>query len=446
MWTVSEKSYLKSRGTERSRLLNQFRSDQKIFDRQYRKTERSYKFRTLIEIDESCKNDHKKFWDMLKRLGPRKTKQIPNEIIDAHGDVINDTRAVLDKWRSDYENLYTFQPQPGEFDDDHYNLIKNTGANPHQDELQYNINYDITDEEVKQVVKEAKLNKAVGIDNLPNEILKSPASIKVLTRLFKKVFQSGIIPTCWKYGILKPIPKSSLNDLRDPLQYRAISLLSTVYKLFSSIINKRIVKVCEENNIFADEQNGFRRERACVDHIFSLTSIIRNRKNKRLPTYAAYIDFEKAFDRIGRTLLFHKIQKLGFGGKITELIKNIYKGGKCGVNVNGNITNWFPCEYGVRQGDVLSPTLFGLYINDLVQELKDGSSGINLGELIVVCLLYADDLVLVSESPEDLQKMLDILNNWCKRWRLRVNISKSKLFTTETKVNQEVTSNLNWAI
>ena len=247
------------------------------------------------------------------------------------------------------------------------------------------------------------------------------------------------MPTVWKIGIIKPIPKSSLLDPRVPLQYRGICLLSTVYKLFSGILNQRITKVADENALFVDEQNSFRKKRSCIDHIFTLTSIIRNRKAKRLPTYVAYIEFEKAFDRVDRNLLVHKLLSLGINGRIIESLKCIYNKCAAGINVNGYITDWFNTEYGVRQGDTLSPTLFGLYINDLVTELKNNTNGITCEEFIIQCLLYADDLVLISETEEDLQNMLHVLNDWCKKWRMKVNVSKSKImhFRTTGHVESE---------
>ena len=118
--------------------------------------------------------------------------------------------------------------------------------------------------------------------------------------LFNKIYESSITPTIWNLAIVKPIPKNSLADPRLPLEYRGISLLSTVYKLFTSVLNNRIVQIAEQHKLYADEQNGFRKNRSCEDHLFSLSSIIRNGKREKLPTF---VDFEKAFDRVDRNLL-----------------------------------------------------------------------------------------------------------------------------------------------
>ena len=367
---------------------------------------------------------------MLKNLGPRRKCEIPMEVYDDNGDVSDDTNVVLRKWCDDYEHLFNFQSAPGDFDDDFYNsckeqlpLLEEQCASIATDGL----NSVIGLSEVEAALRHAKLRKAIGIDNLPNEILKNANTVNLLHALFDAIFNTGVTPTIWKTAILKPLPKSSLVDPRLPLQYRGISLLSTVYKIYSSILNKRITKYAEENNIFADEQNGFRSGRSCQDHIYSLTTIIRNRRQQGKSTYVAFIDMEKAFDRVDRDLLFYKLIKLGIGGKIYTSIKNMYIGSKACINVNGYISDSFFTEFGVKQGDCLSPTLFGLYINDLVSDIKNTTIGVDIGLLNIHCLLYADDIAFLAETEDDLQNMLNTMHSWCHKWRMKVNASKSKV-------------------
>ncbi len=428
-----EKVFLAAEGTVRMRERNRFKDTQKLFDREYRKAERRYLRERQEDIEHICTNDPKKFWQTLKSLGPNKKADIPLEVYDDEGNICRNLNDVLKKWKSDFEKLYSQVPGDTEFDDVFYRQLRDDTGFVNNVPTKDGLNHDISASEVKKSVSQAKNNKSVGLDNLPNEILKNDTSINILTLLFNKIFDYQIIPSVWKVGIIKPIPKSSLVDPRMPLQYRGISLISTVYKVFSNVMNTRIVKVAEENHIFCDEQNGFRKGRSCLDHIFVLTSIIRNRKAQRLPTFVAYIDFEKAFDRVDRNLLYYKLTSLGISGKILNCIKNIYDGSKSGVNVNGYITDWFSSDYGVRQGDCLSPTLFGLFINDLVDDIRSCSKGIQIPNLNLHCLLYADDLALISESEEDLQCMLNGLMNWCKKWRMKINVNKSKVVHYRTK-------------
>ncbi len=129
----------------------------------------------------------------------------------------------------------------------------------------------------------------------------------ILYKLLRKCFLSAILPTVWLKAIIKPIPKSSSKDPSVPLNYMGISLLSCLGKVFSGIINVRVVNYCEENGIYKDEQNGFRKHRSCEDHIFVLTSIIKNRMSEGRETFCAFIDMQKAFDFIDHDLLFYKL-------------------------------------------------------------------------------------------------------------------------------------------
>ena len=105
----------------------------------------------------------------------------------------------------------------------------------------------------------------------------------------------------------------------------------------------------------------------------------------------------------------------------------MYSDSKACINLNGYLTNCFPAEFGVKQGDCLSPTLFGLYINDLVEDIKQNTVGVNVGLFNLHCLLYADDIALLAESEDDLQNMFNILKVWCQKWRMKVNPNKSKV-------------------
>ena len=353
---------------------------------------------------------------------------------------------ILDKWKTEYEALFTFNTEPGTFDDAFYEeCLKDLEDLEQNGPVHFNLDQPIDTQEVKKVIEKAKFNKSIGIDNLPNEIFKNGKSTEVITKLFNKVYDTSIVPTIWRLAIIKPIPKNSTMDPRLPLQYRGISLLSTVYKLYASVLNNRIVNVAEGNQCFVDEQNGFRKNRSCSDHLFTLTSIIRNRKHRKLSTYVAFVDLEKAFDRIDRTLLYYKLRNMGFGGKIYQAVKTIYQKCSARININDYLTNNFSSEFGVRQGDSLSPTLFGLFINDLATDLNNSGNGINIeNDLSVKVLMFADDLAILSESEQDLQNMIQSLYTWCKKWRMKVNVNKTKIVHFRNKGQQHTHFNFSY--
>ena len=151
-----------------------------------------------------------------------------------------------------------------------------------------------------------------------------------------------------------------MKDPHVPSEYRGLSLLSHVGKIYSQVLNNHIVSYCEITDLFCDEQNGFRKSRSCEDHIFSLTTIIRNRLKMKKDIFIAFIDMQKAFDWVNRDFLWYKLLVHNISGKIYWAVRSIYNYNESCVKVNTLLSEWFKVSVGVRQGDNLSPTLFGI--------------------------------------------------------------------------------------
>ena len=246
-------------------------------------------------------------------------------------------------------------------------------------------------------------------------------------------------PSQWKLGLVNPIPKSGTNDPRDPMSYRGITLISVVCKIYCDVIRKRLTEWLESNNIIHDEQNGFRKDRGCVDHLYSFSSIVQNRKLCKKPTFACFIDARKAFDRVNRDCLWFKLRSLGIHGNLYNSIKSLYVDVKCAVKINDIKTNWFDVNNGVKQGCILSPVLFNLYINDIVDEMNVLNCGIPMLNSKIDMLMYADDIVLMSESEQNLQKMLDCVLVWARKWRISLNESKTQVVHFRPKSHNKST-------
>ena len=201
-----------------------------------------------------------------------------------------DHDSILKGWHDDYKELYKGYDND-EFDGAFYEYaiseitrLEDTCTNMNEGF----INQSIMVNEVSKVLRKMRNNKSVGIDNLPYEVLKNQESSILLQKLFNKIFQAHIIPSLWKKAIIKPIPKGSTTDPRLPLQYRGIALLSTVYKIYTGVLNNRISSYMEDNGLYAEEQNGFRQGRSCSEHLFTVSSIIRNRKLQGKQTYTVF--------------------------------------------------------------------------------------------------------------------------------------------------------------
>ncbi len=428
-----EKVYVNFKGCKRTKdqLRLAFISARNCFDKTLRQRQRIYRRGMLIDIEQCDTSNPRKFWKYIHKLGPKKNNSIPLEVYDSDGNISYDKDTVLKTWENEYKNL--LNSNDGIFDDDFLADIQSTKAHLEQNmqDPLYTQNTDLNKtidlDEVRKVVNKSKLGKACGTDELPNEVLKNENMVKCLHALFQMCFDYSMIPSVWSQAIISPIPKSSKNDPRLPLSYRGLSLLSCIYKLYSAILNNRVLSFLESNELLHEEQNGFRKDRSCVDHIFSITSIIRNKLNEGSDVYVAYVDFRKAFDLVNRDMLLFRMLEYGIDGKMYFAIKNIYAKASCSVRVNDLMTNWFDTSQGVKQGDNLSPTCFLTFINPLLGELKKTGLGVRIGTELVSVLAYADDLALMAENEGDLQKLLDVLFEWCRKWRLSINTDKTKV-------------------
>ena len=305
------------------------------------------------------------------------------------------------------------------------------------------LNEPITEEEIIAASKKLKNNKSPGDDNIANEYIK--ASIQPMIRcyvgLFNKILDTGVYPEAWTVGLIIPIYKKK-GDIMDSNNYRGVTLLSCIGKLFTSVLNERLKVYCESNKIINENQAGFRANHSTVDHIFSLKALTDLMFKSKQKLYCAFVDYEKAFDTVWRDGLWYKLHMCGVykTSKVYNIIVKMYENIKSCVFSGNMKSKYFASNTGVRQGENLSPLLFVLYINDLETYLlskgnnhidfKDDAAN-NLVKLFI--LLYADDTIILSNTVAGLQKSLDDLKNYCTEWKLRVNCSKTKVVIFEKR-------------
>ena len=304
------------------------------------------------------------------------------------------------------------------------------------------INRPFEEKEVLEQIKKLKNNKASGIDQVINEFIKnSPENmVHLIVKMFNIVLETGIIPTDWTIGLIKPIHKKGSTD--DPDNYRGITLLSCIGKCFTAIINTCLTKYLDCVGIIGEEQAGFRHGYSTLDHIFVFHSILSIYLHKKRKVYVAFIDYKKAFDLIDRSSLWSKLIASSINGKIIRVIYNMYDNAKSCVVNDSMYSEFFGCNIGVRQGENLSPLLFAIYLNDFdlfisrrYEGLKDLSVDIKtfLSDddveifLRIFSLLYADDTIVMAETERELQAALNAVFDYCKTWHLTVNTSKTKI-------------------
>ena len=416
---VAETSYLKAdRNNQKQQLRHEYVLKRKKFDKKVQQCKRSYWYQLQEDLTSSCSNP-KEFWRKIGKIGvgAERQRNIPMEIKLNDGSVCTDRETVLNKWKNDFSLML--------------NIVQNVSIecenNPIVDKTDEFLDCDITIEEVFHVLKLAKNGKSPGIDELPVELLKNPTALSALVRIFNVCFSTGKVPNLWSKGVITPIPKSSTSDPSDPLSYRGITLAPATYKLYCGVLDLRLSAKLDTSDMLHDEQNGFRRERNTVDHLSSITSIIETRKLRKLSTFAAFIDFKKAYDSVNRFLLFKKLEGLGISSKMIRALRSLYNNVQSCIKLNGFLSGWFSVNNGLKQGCVISPLLFNIFINDLIDAVKKLNVGIDIGNEKICILLYADDVVFLSENENDLQKILNTLECWCCNNDINVNLEKSKI-------------------
>ena len=431
LWnTVCEKEKVWLNCTEhclRRKLRTDFCEIRKTFDKTNRRYKRQYQAQQQDMLITRYGNSNKRdFWKQFGKIGIAndRSNRIPVKVETQNGFIF-DHGAVLDRWKADYNNLLNV-PLSDDFDAAHLEDIKH-GKHTFLEQDCESLNETISEQEVRKSIYQMKLGKCAGIDNIVSECIRNEACIVLLHTIISKCFETGKVPDLWLKGIINPIPKNDSGRKWDPMSYRGITLLSIPSKVYTNILNTRLSQWLEDCNVLVDEQNGFRKERNCVDHIYVLNSIINNRKSAKQQTFACFVDAKKAFDGLNRSCLLFKLKTLGIHGKFLDSIESLYENVSCSVKVNSSLTEWFQVTQGVKQGCVLSPTLFSIYVNDLVKELNAVNCGIEIDGKLISALLYADDIVLLAPDENKLQSLLNVLSNWCRKWRLVINKEKTKI-------------------
>ena len=417
---------------------SEYMSKRKKFDKLLRTMERNYYRNRALEIESVNTSNPTEFWKYVNSLGPKRKSNIPMEVYECDDPNIttktNDKEVVLKRWKDDFYDLYNMPDEiQSTFDNSFYDEIMSQLPSIKEAELNtqhdlYSYNDPFTLEEVDKIRCKMKLGKAVGSDLIPNEVLKHEGIKDLILCFVNTCYFNNVIPSVWRTSIISPIPKSSSKDPCVPLNYRGISLLSCFYKLYTSLLNMRLGNFCEGNGYLVDEQNGFRPGRSCQDHVYTLSSVIRNRKSENKDTYCAFVDFKKAFDWVPRNLLLYKLAtSFDIHGRLFNNISTIFTSSQAQIRLNGSLTESFMVSSGVKQGDIISPLLFSLYLNDLATGIKSLNCGVEINDITLAILLYADDIVLIAPDEHSLQKMLSFVNEWCRKWRMAINTDKTQI-------------------
>ena len=432
--TVEEKTVLQATMDQKGKEYKNFIANhQKLFNKQFHK-----------QLRELHRHNPKEYWNLLKTDISQK----------------NEPHISL----SEFENF--FRDLNKDNSSEQFQEFDQSDIDP---SVMEEFNLEFTTEEIQKNIKSLKNNKSEGGDYIKNEFLKNlPLHVaELIVKLFNIILRTGHVPEEWGVGLIVPIYKKK-GSKTDPNNYRGITLLSCLGKLFTLCLNNRLAIFSTNRGTIGEEQAAFREGYSTLDHAFVLNELINlYLKGKKKRLYCCFIDYKKAFDTIRRSALWSKMIKNGINGKILRVIYNMYQSAKSCVKQQSIKSGIFACNMGVRQGENLSPLLFSFFLNDFEASLSEKYNGLsnlrpenlrprenrrdpgltlaglydqrrrdlscipiedNIEFFInMYVLLYADDTLVMAESPQELQSALNEVNVYCNKWGLIINQTKTKV-------------------
>ena len=323
-----------------------------------------------------------------------------------------------------------------------YSAPQNTDASDIDNEV-FELEPEPLLDEIRWALNNINDGKSPGCDDVPIELIKEGKenSIRLYHEIIIKIWKTCSWPTAWKRSIYIPLPKKG--DLKLCSNYRTIALISHASKILLKIIQKRLEKKLEEEiNIV---QAGFRPNRGTRDHIFNVRNILEKCREYNKDLYACFIDYSKAFDCVEHQKIWKIMAQMGFPRHLIRLIESLYQNQEAAVRVEGETSEWFSVGKGVRQGCILSPYLFNVYADYIMRNFREDASrfdneddpeydtydSINIGGRSLPELRYADDTVLLSSTPEGLEKMIRSVKQHSEDQNLFLNAKKTKIMKTD---------------
>lgn len=360
------------------------------------------------EIEElERKHDHFNMHRKTKEAAGMVKRKTVGRMIDEEGNIIIEKEAKIEKWK-DYITKLFDDEQRG----DPKQITCVTG--PY-----------ITEDEVRVTISLMKDGKMAGPDGIQSEILKllDDDAITWITSIFNQIYDSGKIPREWLKSTFIAIPKKP--SAKYCTDYRTISIMSHLLKIFLKIIHRRIYRLCEEQ--LSETQFGFRNALGTREALFAVQVMFQRCRDVNVDIYACFIDYHKAFDRVKHDKLINVLEKIGIDDKDLQIIINLYWNQSAYITIDGDNSEEIEIRRGVRQGCVLSPLLFNIYSEQIFNEsLQDIEAGILLNGTRMNNIRYADDAIIFADGFEGLKELVSKIEMVSRRYGLEMNIQKTK--------------------
>ena len=362
----------------------------------------------------SCRD----FWDEVQRK-KHGGRTVPASIEGVHGDA-----GICDMFAKKYDDLYNSVPFNVDEMDELCNHIDSLIDSKCRSNMCYS-DHNVCVPDVIKAVRQLKRGKGEAYEGVSSDhIVNACFELFVhLSFLFNAMIVHQTAPSGMLISALVPIPKDKRKSLSMSDNYRSIALSSIVGKVLDKIILTKHLDVLSTSNL----QFGFKNGHSTTQCTFVLEEVINEYSNNDSLVYCVLLDASKAFDRLHYVKLFYLLLSKGFCPTLCKLLISMYTQQQLVVKWNGSVSTSLRCSNGVKQGGVLSPTLFCIYMDELISSLRSSQIGCHIGNLYAGALAYADDLTLLAPNLRAIQKMLSICEQFAEEYSVLYNPKKSVL-------------------
>ena len=377
--------------------------------------------RQCEEIEDLGKRNQQMMYERIKTMTGKRKWKTGNSIMKADGTVAMEMSEVLERWKEYITELFD-----DEREERGYITVTMEGPT-------------ILREEIQKAIRKMKGGKAAGEDGIVVEMLRALGDYgsEKITWMANYMHDTGELPEQMEKSLFLTIPKKP--GTLECSKHRTISITSQISKVILRVIMDRLKGRIRQE--IGEEQFGFMEGKGTMNAIFVLRMLAERAIEMQKDLYVCFIDYEKAFDRVKHGELIRLLERIGVDGKDLRMIENLYWNQKAAVKIDEMQSEWVEVKRGVRQGCVLSPDLFSLYGEFIMREAED-VDGVKVGGQNINNIRYADDTVLIADSEEKLQRLLETVNEASEDKGLSINVAKTECMVI-TKGQEQIRCNLN---
>ena len=301
-----------------------------------------------------------------------------------------------------------------------------------------------TEQEMRKSIQALNKKKSPDEFGLVSEHLKHGLSVIIpyLVIFFNAIISSGEIPKAFKSGILHPIHKKG-KDPKSMDNYRGITVTSVFGKLFETLL---LLQLTEMNHDQSDMQVGFTKGMTPTMAALLLSEADNDARTQKKPLYLATLDAKKAFDVVDHTILLNNIYEQGINKKLWMIIKDLYSGLSAKIKWKNQMEDSFQILQGVRQGGILSTHFYKVYVNGLLVEIRRNNLGKFIGCIYVGCPTCADDVLLITEDPDEMLMMLAIASSYSGEKRYIIHPQKTNVVCKRCSTKDKDTTGRQWKL